>query len=61
MSKDDANRLAAGGLAMETVAALPYFNEGSLKVRTLLWPDPAIDLETVVLVRIDRPPTASRD
>jgi 4-amino-4-deoxy-L-arabinose transferase-like glycosyltransferase len=62
MSKADADRLAAGGLAMERLAAVPYFNEGSIKVRTLLWPDPALDLETVVLVRIDRPQTtASRD
>jgi 4-amino-4-deoxy-L-arabinose transferase-like glycosyltransferase len=62
MSKYDADRLAAGGLAMEPVAALTYFNEGSLKLRVLLWPDPATDLETVVLVRMDRPLTiASRD
>ena len=61
MSQRDADRLAAGGLTMERVAALSYFNEGSLKLRTLLWPDPAVDLETVVLVKVDRPTTASRD
>jgi hypothetical protein len=62
MQQADADRLEAGGLRMERLAALPYFNEGVIKMRALLWPDPATDLETVVLVRIDRqPPTASRD
>ena len=57
MSKDDADRLAAGGLRLQRLEALPYFNEGGIKLRMMLWPDPATDLETVVLVRIDRPPT----
>jgi 4-amino-4-deoxy-L-arabinose transferase-like glycosyltransferase len=61
MTQKEADRLAAGGLRLERVAALTYFNEGSLKVRTLLWPDPAVDLETVVLVKVDRPTTASQD
>jgi hypothetical protein len=59
MSAGDADRLAAGGLVMTRLAALPYFNEGGIKVRMLLWPDATTDLETVVLVRIDRPPTTS--
>jgi 4-amino-4-deoxy-L-arabinose transferase-like glycosyltransferase len=58
----DADRLEAGGLPMQRLAALPYFNEGGIRVRMLLWPDPSTDLDTVVLVRIDRTPTtASRD
>lgn len=62
MSSEDADRLAAEGVAMERLAALPYFNEGGIKVRMLLWPDPATDLDTAVLVRVDRPQTiASRD
>ena len=62
LSSDDADRLAASGMAMERLAALPYFNEGAIKLRMLVWPNPATDLETVVLVKIDRArPTASRD
>lgn len=58
----DADRLEAGGLTMERLGELPYFNEGGIRVRMLLWPDPATDLDKVVLVRIDRTPTtASRD
>jgi 4-amino-4-deoxy-L-arabinose transferase-like glycosyltransferase len=61
MSEADASRLEAGGLQMQRLGALPYFNEGGIKLRTILWPDPDTDLDTVVLVRIDRPqPTASR-
>jgi 4-amino-4-deoxy-L-arabinose transferase-like glycosyltransferase len=52
MSSTEADRLAADGLAMQRIAELPYFNDGVIKVRTLLWPDPVTDLETVVLVRI---------
>lgn len=62
MQAEDADRLERGGLAMERLGELPYFNEGGLRVRMLLWPDPATDIEKVVLVRIDRTPTtASRD
>jgi 4-amino-4-deoxy-L-arabinose transferase-like glycosyltransferase len=32
------------------IAELPYFNEAGVRVRTLLWPDPARDLTRVVLV-----------
>jgi hypothetical protein len=32
-----------------------YLNTGSLTLRTLIWPDPQTDLETVVLVT-NRPP-----
>jgi 4-amino-4-deoxy-L-arabinose transferase-like glycosyltransferase len=62
MSKDDAIRLSAAGLTMQVLGELPYFNEGGIKVRMLLWPDPATDLETAVLVRVDRqPPISSQD
>jgi 4-amino-4-deoxy-L-arabinose transferase-like glycosyltransferase len=57
MLKADAARLAASGLVMEPLEELPYFNEGGIKLRMLLWPDAATDLEPVVLVRITRPPT----
>jgi len=38
------------GLALVRIAELPYFNEAGVRVRTLLWPDPARDLTRVVLV-----------
>jgi 4-amino-4-deoxy-L-arabinose transferase-like glycosyltransferase len=62
MPRVDADRLEAGGLRMQRLVELPYFNEGGIRVRMLLWPDPATDIDKVVLVRIDRlPTTASRD
>ncbi len=38
------------GLTVQRIAELPYFNEAGIRVRTLLWPDPARDLTRVVLV-----------
>ena len=38
------------GLKLVRIAELPYFNEAGVRVRTLLWPDPARDLTRVVLV-----------
>ena len=62
MQEADADRLEAGGLNMQRLVELPYFNDGSIRVRMLLWPEPATDIAKVVLVRIDRTPTtASRD
>ncbi len=62
MQEADADRLEAGGLNMQRLVELPYFNDGSIRVRMLLWPEPAADIAKVVLVRIDRTPTtASRD
>jgi 4-amino-4-deoxy-L-arabinose transferase-like glycosyltransferase len=62
MPSDDAERLEASGLKMQRLGELRYFNEGGIKVRMLLWPDPATDLEHVTLVRFDQaPPTASQD
>ena len=40
----------AHGLEVHRIAELPYFNEAGIRVRTLLWPDPARDLTRVVLV-----------
>lgn len=62
LGASDAARLEGGGLAMQRLATIPYFNEGGIKARMLLWPDPATDVESAVLVRIDQaPPRASRD
>lgn len=59
MQHADADRLEAGGLEMQRLAELPYFNEGAIRVRMLLWPEPTTDIDKVVLVRITRPPTTA--
>jgi 4-amino-4-deoxy-L-arabinose transferase-like glycosyltransferase len=62
MPAEQADRLAAAGWRLQPLASFPYFNEGSIKLRALLWPDPARDLERIAIVRITgRPPTASPD
>jgi 4-amino-4-deoxy-L-arabinose transferase-like glycosyltransferase len=38
------------GVKVHRIAELPYFNEAGIRVRTLLWPDPARDLTRAVLV-----------
>jgi 4-amino-4-deoxy-L-arabinose transferase-like glycosyltransferase len=38
------------GVQVHRIAELQYFNEAGIRVRTLLWPDPARDLTRVVLV-----------
>ena len=38
------------GVKVQRLAELLYFNEAGVRVRTLLWPDPARDLTRVVLV-----------
>lgn len=52
MPAEDAARLQAGGVRMQVLDEFAYFNEGGIKVRMLLWPDPATDLDRVVLVRM---------
>ena len=53
----DASRLERErGLTFDRLATLPYFDEGGLRVGTLLWPDPAHDLEEVTVVRVRRKP-----
>src|SRR4029079_15028764 len=53
MPGSEADRLAQlPWLSVERLAALPYFDDGSLRVGTLLWPDSARDLDTVVLARL---------
>jgi hypothetical protein len=38
------------GVTVNRIAELLYFNEAGIRVRTLLWPEPARDLTRVVLV-----------
>lgn len=51
LTQDDLAELQSTyGLRVHTLAEVPYFNPAGLRLRTLLWPDPERDLETVVLV-----------
>lgn len=53
----DADRLTREhGLVFERLATLRYFDEGRMRVGTILWPDPAAHLEDVTLVRVTRRP-----
>jgi 4-amino-4-deoxy-L-arabinose transferase-like glycosyltransferase len=51
ITKDDLAGLARDhGLKTRTLAEVQYFNPAGVRLRTLLWPDPSRDLETVLLV-----------
>jgi hypothetical protein len=51
ITRDDLTRLTQEyGLRVKTLAEVQYFNPSGVRLRTLLWPDPARDLETVLLV-----------
>lgn len=51
ITQDDLGRLEQShGLHTRTLAEVQYFNPAGVRLRTLLWPDPARDLETVLLV-----------
>jgi len=53
LSLDDLERLERErGLRFDRLGELPYLDEGRIKVGTLLNPNPAQDLKTVVLTRI---------
>jgi hypothetical protein len=55
MTSADAERLQSAGLQMQRLAEQDYFNDGSIRLRMLLSPDFATDLERVVLVRTGPP------
>jgi hypothetical protein len=51
LTSDDLARITARHpLHTRTLAEVQYFNPAGVRLRTLLWPDPARDLETVLLV-----------
>ena len=51
LTSDDLARITARHpLQTRTLAEVQYFNPAGVRLRTLLWPDPARDLETVLLV-----------
>ncbi len=51
----DLQQVRADGATAHELGRVAYLNTGNLTIRTLLWPDPGTDLETVVLVT-NRPP-----
>ncbi|HXG88201.1 MAG TPA: glycosyltransferase family 39 protein [Vicinamibacterales bacterium] len=54
MSSSEADRFERERrFTLRRLAALPYFNDGGIKVRMLLWPDPSTDLESVVVVQVN--------
>lgn len=55
-SSDAARLERTNGLSLRRLAELPYFDDGSIRVSTLVWPDPERDVENVVLARIARDP-----
>jgi 4-amino-4-deoxy-L-arabinose transferase-like glycosyltransferase len=42
------------GVALQRLAELPYFDDGAIRIGTLLWPEPASDVTKVALIRIGR-------
>src|SRR5690606_36671802 len=51
MSQDDLEVLEQQhGVDVRKLGSVQYFNPAGVRLRTLLWPDPENDLETVVLV-----------
>ena len=51
----DLQQVRADGVTVHELGRVAYLNTGNLTMRTLMWPDPQTDLETVVLVT-NRPP-----
>ena len=52
----DAEQARADGAAAYELGRVAYLDTGRLQFKTLLWPDPATDLQTVVLVTNRAPP-----
>ena len=51
ITRDDLDLLTAEyGLHTRMLAEVQYFNPAGVRLRTLLWPDPSRDVETVLLV-----------
>ena len=50
ITQDDLERIEGTGLVTRRLGDVSYFNTGNLKVATLLWPDPATAVKTVLLV-----------
>jgi 4-amino-4-deoxy-L-arabinose transferase-like glycosyltransferase len=46
----DMEQLRASGVVLHELGRVSYLNTGNLRVSTLLWPDPQVHLQTIVLV-----------
>ncbi len=46
----DMEQLRASGVVLYELGRVSYLNTGNLRLSTLLWPDPGVHLETIVLV-----------
>ena len=51
----DLRQARAHGVTANEIGRVSYLNTGRLTIRTLVWPDPSTDLETVVLVTNQQP------
>jgi 4-amino-4-deoxy-L-arabinose transferase-like glycosyltransferase len=56
LAETDLRRARGNGVTAHELGRVSYLNTGSLTFRTLVWPDPSTDLETVVLVTNQAPP-----
>ena len=52
----DLQHVRANGATAHELGRVAYLNTGNITIRTLLWPDPKTELETVVLVTNQPPP-----
>lgn len=59
LPETDLERARAAGAAAWELGRVDYLDTGRLTFRTLLWPDPATDLQTVVLATNRAPPPAA--
>jgi 4-amino-4-deoxy-L-arabinose transferase-like glycosyltransferase len=50
VAETDLEQVRSHGVALHEVGRVSYLNTGNLKLSTLLWPDPALHLQTIVLV-----------
>ena len=51
----DMEQLHASGVVLHELGRVSYLNTGNLRVSTLLWPDPQVHLQTIVLVSNQAP------
>ena len=55
IAEPDLRSVRAHGVTAHEIGRVTYLNTGNLTLRTLLWPNPSTDLETVLLVT-NQPP-----
>lgn len=50
VAETDLEQVRSRGVVVHEVGRVSYLNTGNLKLNTLLWPDPGVHLQTIVLV-----------